>query len=178
MAILPIVKYGDPILRRKVKPVTNFENLDGLVQDMLDTMGSENGIGLAANQVGKDMNLLVLDLSGFEDEDDIDPRIFVNIDIIKEEGEIEIEEGCLSIPDIRASIVRAETITIKYQDLKGNINTELFTGLTARVILHERDHLIGKYFTDYLPASQKMVIQKRLKEISETGRPSVSVTLT
>ena len=114
MAILPIVKYGDPILRRKVKLVTDFTNLDNLVKDMLDTMGNESGIGLAANQVGMDMNLLVLDISGFEDEDDVDPRVFVNIDIIKEEGEIEIEEGCLSIPDIRASIVRAETITIEY----------------------------------------------------------------
>jgi len=178
MAILPIVKYGDPILRRKVKLVTDFTNLDNLVKDMLDTMGNESGIGLAANQVGMDMNLLVLDISGFEDEDDVDPRVFVNIDIIKEEGEIEIEEGCLSIPDIRASIVRAETITIEYQDLKGKIKTEIFTGLAARVILHEYDHLIGKYFTDYLPSSQKTVIQKRLKEISETGFPSVSVTLT
>ncbi len=177
MALLSIVKYGDPILRKKVKPVTDFTNLEKLVNDMLETMSHEDGIGLAANQVGKDMNLMVLDVSHLEDETDTEPRIFVNIKIVETDGEIMMEEGCLSIPDIRAEITRPEKITISYQDLNREMHTKQFTGLSSRVLQHEFDHLEGKFFTDYLATAKKLIIQKRLKEISETGFPSVSVTL-
>jgi len=178
MAILPVVKYGTAILRKKVKPVDDFAAVPGIVSDMIETMNQEKGIGLAANQVNLDMNLLILDISGIEEEKDTGPRVFVNLEIIEEKGEVEMEEGCLSIPEIRANIVRAESITVRYQELDQDTKEETFSGLAARVILHEHDHLIGKYFTDYLPASKKAVIQKRLKEISEKGFPSVSVTLT
>lgn len=177
MALLPILKYGDPILRKKVHPVTDFTNLNKFIDDMLETMLHEDGIGLAANQIGIDMNLLVLDVSHLEDEIDTDPRVFINIEIMDTEGEILMEEGCLSVPDIRAEILRPEKIKIRYQDLSGVHHTEQFSGLLSRILQHEYDHLEGKFFTDYLPISKKLIIKKRLKEISETGFPSVSVTL-
>ncbi len=177
MALLPVVKYGDPILRKKVKPVRDFSNLHGLIEDMLETMVEEEGIGLAANQVGRDMNLLVLDVSNIEGETETEPRVFVNMEIIATEGEVVMEEGCLSIPDIRAEIKRPETVTVKFQDVEGRFHEEVFSGLVSRVLQHEFDHLQGRFFTDYLPMAQKMIIRKRLKEISETGKPSVAVTL-
>jgi len=177
VALLPVVKYGHPILRQKVRLVTDFSNLDKLVKDMLETMVHEEGIGLAANQVGQNINLMLVDVSRLEDETDTKPRIFVNVNVVETHGRIVMKEGCLSIPDIRAEIYRPEFITVAYQDLKGKSHTKQFSGLISRVFQHEFDHLEGKFFTDYLPVAKKLIIQKRLKEISDTGFPSVSVTL-
>jgi peptide deformylase len=88
-----------------------------------------------------------------------------------------MEEGCLSVPEIRAEIIRAETITLRYQDIDQNTYSETFSGLSARVLLHEIDHLNGKFFTDYLSPSKRMLIQKRLKEIALTGTPSTGIIL-
>ena len=88
-----------------------------------------------------------------------------------------MEEGCLSVPDIRAEIERPETITLKYQDLENNFHEKIFSGLISRVIQHELDHLQGKFFIDYLPPAKKLLINKRLLEITKTGRPSTGIIL-
>ena len=175
--ILKIFKYGDPILRKKVKDVNDFTKLPDLVEQMFNTMYKEHGIGLAANQVGYSLNLLVLDASCLEGEEDSKPYIFINSEIIESEGFTIIEEGCLSVPDIRAEIERPETIIIKFQDLEQNFHKETFNGLISRIIQHELDHLKGKLFVDYLSPGKKMLIKKRLLEISKNGSPSTGIIL-
>ena len=185
MALLPVVKYGDPILRKKVDEVSDFSELDNLINDMFETMYNERGIGLAANQVGVSLAILVFDISHYEIDENTDneesfepnPRIFINPKIIDSVGECSMEEGCLSVPEIRANILRPETITLQYYDLNKNKCSEVFSGLAARVILHEIDHLNGKFFTDYLSTSKRMLIHKRLQEIAVNGSPSTGIIL-
>ena len=174
---LKILKYGDPILRKKVEDVSDFTNLPYLVEQMFNTMHEESGIGLAANQVGYSLNLLVLDTSNLEGEEDRKPYILINTEIIRLNGSSIMEEGCLSVPDIRAEIERPETIIIKFQDLEQNFHEESFTGLLSRVIQHELDHLNGKLFVDYLSPAKKILIKKRLLEISKNGNPSTGIIL-
>ena len=176
-SILPIVKYGDPILRKPVEDIIDFRSLSNMSKQMFNTMYEENGIGLAANQVGWSINLLVLDANNIEEEVDSKPYVFINSKIIQTEGSTVMEEGCLSVPDIRAEIERPETITLHYQDLDKNYHESTFTGLVSRVIQHEIDHLKGKFFTDYLPPAKKLLINKRLIEISKHGRPSTGIIL-
>ena len=185
MSLLPLVKYGNPILRIKVDEVTDFTNIQTIIDDMFDTMYHEKGIGLAANQVGIKLAILVFDIGGYEFEEGEaveedffdDPMVFINPIIIDSKGECLMEEGCLSVPDIRAEIIRAESITLQYQGIDQNTYSENFSGLSARVLLHEIDHLNGKFFTDYLSPSKRILIQKRLKEIALTGAPSTGIIL-
>jgi len=174
---LKILKYGDPILRKKVENVSDFTNLPDLVEQMFNTMYEGSGIGLAANQVGYSLNLLILDTSCLEGEEDSKPYILINTEIIGSGGSTIMEEGCLSVPDIRAEIKRPETIKIKFQDLEQNFHEETFTGLISRVIQHELDHLNGKLFVDYLSPAKQMLIKKRLLEISKNGSPSTGIIL-
>ena len=176
-SILPVIKYGDPILRKPVKDISDFTSLPNLAKQMFNTMYEESGIGLAANQVGWSLNLLVFDTSNIDQEEDSKPYILINSKIIKIKGSIVLEEGCLSVPDIRAEIERPETITLRYQDLDKNFHENTFTGIISRVIQHELDHLQGKYFIDYLPPAKKLLIKKRLLEISKNGRPSTGIIL-
>ena len=113
MSVLEVVHYGDPILRKKCNSVKDFSKLESLLNDMFDTMYEENGIGLAANQVGFDMNLFIIDISGIEEDEKT--RVFINGEIINSEGESWFEEGCLSIPDIRLNVKRPDIIRFKYQ---------------------------------------------------------------
>ncbi len=178
MSILKIVKYGDPILRNQVVKTTVKDVNDELFNNMFETMYNEKGIGLAANQIGKSINLLITDTSGFdEDSDNYPPSIFINAEIVHTEGNSVMEEGCLSIPEIRAEINRPEVITLKYQNKQFNEMTESFTGIMSRVIQHEIDHLNGKYFIDYLPPGKRLLLQKRLMEISKTGAPTTGIVL-
>ena len=174
---LSLVFYGDPILRKQVEDIIDFTPLSGMIEKMLNIMYEENGIGLAANQVGLSLNLLVLDTSNVEGEFDSEPYIFINSQIIKKEGAIIMEEGCLSVPNIRAEIERPETITLKYQDLDENFHENTFTGLVSRIIQHELDHLQGKLFIDYLPPAKKILINKQLLEIANRGIPSTGIIL-
>lgn len=179
MAVLPVVKYGDPILRKKVDimDLNKFDNYIELIDDMFDTMYEEEGIGLAANQVGVDLDLMVIDVTHLEEYENLEPMVFINTKILEEEGSIEIEEGCLSIPEIRASIERPETIVAKFYDEEGNSKTEKFSGILCRVILHEIDHLNGKFFTDYLSPAKRKLVHSKLIEISKDGFPSSGVIL-
>jgi peptide deformylase len=174
---LKILNYGDPILRKKVEDVSDFTNLPYLVEQMFNTMHEERGIGLAANQIGYSLNLVVLDTSNLEGEEDCKPYILINTEIIGSNGSSIMEEGCLSVPDIRAEIERPETIIIKFQDLEQNFYEESFTGLLSRIIQHELDHLNGKFFVDYLSPAKKILIKKRLLEISKNGSPSTGIIL-
>ena len=175
--ILPILKYGDPILRKKAELVTDFSSLPQMAEQMFDAMYEEKGIGLAANQVGWCINLLVMDATNMEGEEYSHPYVFINSKIIKTEGSVIVEEGCLSVPEIRAEIKRPETIILRYQDFDENYQEETFTGLVSRVIQHELDHLKGKLFVDYLSPAKRMLINKRLLEISKTGRPTTGIIL-
>ena len=174
---LKILKYGDPILRKKTENIRDFSNLPYLVEQMFNTMYDERGIGLAANQVGYSLNLMILDTSNLEDEENSEPYILINTEIIGSNGSSIMEEGCLSVPDIRAKIERPETIIINFQDLEQNFHKKTFTGLISRVIQHELDHLKGKLFVDYLSPGKKMLIKKRLLEISKNGSPSTGIIL-
>ncbi len=178
MAILKVQKYGSSILRNKVELVEDFKFAEDLISDMFDTMYSSSGIGLAANQVGKSLNIITIDIGSYEDENaEPNPRYFINSKIVESSGSILIEEGCLSVPEIRAEIKRPEIITLEYQDLGKNIHRETFDGITARVVLHEIDHLNGKMFIDYLSPSKRLRLKKKLQEIAKTGSPSTGIVL-
>ena len=167
MSVLEVVHYGDPILRKKCNSVKDFLKLESLLNDMFDTMYEENGIGLAANQVGFDMNLFIIDISGIEEDEKT--RVFINGKIINSEGESWFEEGCLSIPDIRLNVKRPDIIKFKYQDEKGQEHEEDFDGLLARAIQHEVDHLNGVFIVDRVSKSEKMSVAKELKDIEKNS---------
>ena len=166
MSAKNVVHYGNPILKNKCKPVTNFSDLDILINDMFDTMYEENGIGLAANQVGVDLNLFIIDISDIEEEGE-SIHIFINGEIIDSSGESWFEEGCLSIPDVRLDVKRPEIITFKYQDLEGKIHTDKVEGLLARAIQHEVDHLNGVFIIDRVSKTTKITVDKELKAIKK-----------
>lgn len=177
--ILPIVAYGDPVLRKVGKEIdTNYPQLEKLIADMKETMYNAQGVGLAAPQIGKDIRLFLIDASPFADDEDLDEadrkvlenfnRVFINAQIIKEEGdEWAFNEGCLSIPDVREDVFRQETITIEYQDENFEKHTEVLSGLAARVFQHEYDHIEGILFTDKLSSLKKRLIKKKLENISK-----------
>lgn len=176
--IFPIVAYGDPVLRKVARPIEKDEiNLPELVENMYQTMYDSSGIGLAAPQVGKSIRLFVVDgtpLNEDEDEEDKDPslegfkKVFINPQILEEEGdEWAFEEGCLSIPGIRADVYRPEKIKIKYRDLDWKEHVEEYDNMAARIIQHEYDHLEGKLFTDYLPMLKRQMLKKKLADITK-----------
>lgn len=177
--ILPIVGYGDPVLRKKGEEITpDYPNLTALIENMFETMYRAYGVGLAAQQIGLPIRLFVIDATPFAEDEDLSPeeqatlkdfkRVFINAKIIKEEGEEwAFNEGCLSIPDVREDVFRKSTITIQYQDENFNEKTEVYSGLAARVIQHEYDHIDGVLFTDHLSALKKTLIKGRLQKIME-----------
>ena len=173
MAVLDVVQYGAPILRKECKPVTDYSVLPKIIEDMFDTMYEEEGVGLAANQVGIDLNLMIIDVS-HTDEDD-EAHIFVNGQILDSFGESELEEGCLSIPEIRLPIKRPESIQFKYQLLDGSDHIEEFSGLLARAIQHEIDHLKGVFIIDRVSPLMALQYKKKLKEIKMNSNKSRKV---
>jgi peptide deformylase len=177
--ILPIIGYGDPVLRKVAENVTaEFPDLKETIVNMYETMYNANGVGLAAPQVGKALRIFVIDTTPFSDDEDLDSaeqnqlngfkRTFINAKMIKEEGEEwSFNEGCLSIPDVREDVYRNPTITIEYCEEDFVMKTEVFDGLIARVIQHEYDHIEGILFTDKISSLKKRLIQKKLKNIIE-----------
>ena len=163
MSVLQVVHYGDPILRKKCKEVTDFSNLSTLIENMFDTMYEEEGIGLAANQVGVDMNMFIIDIA-HTDQNEF-PRIFINGKIIKFEGESVFSEGCLSIPQVALEVIRPESILFKYQDINQKWHEEKFDGLLARAIQHELDHLNGVLIIDIVDEIQKANVQREVNKI-------------
>ncbi|TDQ25500.1 peptide deformylase [Tenacibaculum caenipelagi] len=177
--ILPIVAYGDPVLRKVGKEIDkDYPQLEKLIADMRETMYNANGLGLAAPQIGKDIRLFIIDASPFAEDEDLSEeeknyfkdfnRVFINAKIIKEEGdEWAFNEGCLSIPTINEDVFRQETVTIEYQDENFEKHTETLSGLPARVFQHEYDHIEGILFTDKLSSLKKRLIKKKLENISK-----------
>ena len=167
MAVLEVINYGNPILRKKCNMVTDFSKLSGFIDDMFDTMYEEEGIGLAANQVGFDLDLFVIDIS-HTDENEF-PRIFVNGEIISSDGESIYSEGCLSIPQIALEVKRPEKIGFKYQDIKEEWHEEEFDGLLARAIQHEIDHLNGILIIDLVSEMQRARVNQEIKTIKKNS---------
>ena len=177
--ILPIVGYGDPVLRKVGEAITpEHPNLKEIVANMYETMYNAYGVGLAAPQVGLSIRLFVIDTEPFSDDQDLPneeqkqlkgfKRTFINAKILKEEGELwGFNEGCLSIPDVREDVYRHEKITVEYCDENFNKKTEVFDGLVARVIQHEYDHIEGVLFTDLISSLKKRLIKKKLQNIMD-----------
>ena len=165
MAVLEVVKYGNPILRKKCSMVTDFSKLSDFIDNMFYTMYEEEGIGLAANQVGVGMNLFVIDIS-HTDENEF-PRIFVNGEIISSDDKSIFSEGCLSIPQVALEVKRPENIVFKYQDIREKWHEEEFDGLLARAIQHEIDHLNGVLIIDLVSEMQRVRVNQEIKKIKK-----------
>ena len=177
--ILPIVGYGDPVLRKLGEEISpDYPNLKETISNMFETMYNACGVGLAAPQVGLPIRLFVIDTTPFSDDEDLSKdeqlqlngfkRTFINAKMIKEEGdEWVFNEGCLSIPDVREDVYRNEKITIEFSDENFNTKTEIFDGLIARVIQHEYDHIEGILFTDKISSLKKQLIKKKLQNIMD-----------
>ncbi len=167
MSILPITVYGDSILREKANPIKMVDDeLIENIRDMVETMRYANGIGLAANQVGLNKKIFVIDLKGAEDYADFKPLVVINPEIIAYSDEIvTMEEGCLSLPNLRADVERSEIIKIKYLDTDEEEQELEADALLARVILHEYDHLIGKMIPDRVDARTKDKLKGELISI-------------
>jgi len=177
--ILPITAYGDPVLRKVAKEISSdYPDLDGLIENMYETMYNAYGVGLAAPQVGLSIRLFVIDASPFAEDEDLTEqeqeflaglkKVFINPKIIQETGEPwSFSEGCLSIPDIREDISRNERIKIEYLDQQFNKVVEEYDGLAARVIQHEYDHIEGILFTDKISSLKKRLLKSKLGNISK-----------
>jgi len=182
--ILPIVAYGHPILRKIAHDIgEDYPNLSKLLEDMWETMYASNGVGLAAPQVNKSIRVFVIDSSQIFDnmkeknkdkEEETyldDPGIkqaFINAHIVEEHGEDwPYNEGCLSIPKIREDIQRAQEVTIEFQDENFKKHRETYNGITARIILHEYDHIDGKLFIDHISLLKRKLLKRKLDDISK-----------
>ncbi len=177
--ILPIIAYGDPILRRIGKEIDkNYPNLSELLDNMKETMHNAKGVGLAAPQIGRDIRLFLIDASPFKDNEDLEDEeraflkdfkgIFINPKIVEEDGdEWAFSEGCLSIPNINEDIFREESITVEYLDENFQAHKKILGGLAARIFQHEYDHIEGILFTDKLSTLKKRLLKKKLDNISK-----------
>jgi peptide deformylase len=177
--ILPIVAYGDAVLKKKAKAIDkDYPKLDELIQNMHETMYGAFGVGLAAPQVGLPIRLFLVDTAPFAEDEDLSEaereqmksfkKTFINAQILGEEGdEWAFNEGCLSIPDVREDVFRQPKIKIQYQDENFETHIEEYDGLIARVIQHEYDHIEGVLFTDKLSSFKKRLIKGRLTNISK-----------
>ena len=176
---LPIVAYGDPVLRKVGKDIQkDYPELKTLLENMWETMYNASGVGLAAPQIGRPIRLFLVDTSPFSDDDDLSKeeqdllktfkKVFINAHILEETGkEWAFNEGCLSIPDVREDVSRKDTVTINYLDENFKEHTETYDGLLARVIQHEYDHIEGVLFTDKLSSLKKRLLKSRLSNISK-----------
>jgi peptide deformylase len=186
---LPIVAYGAAVLRKVGEPINaDYPNLSKLIEDMWETMYDSNGVGLAAPQINRAIRLFVMDsqqiFENAEPEDETYPdapgikRVFINAEIVELSGkEWVYNEGCLSIPKIREDVVRHEKVTLKYMDENFVEKVETFDGMTARVILHEYDHIEGKLFIDYIKPLKKKMLQGKLNDIHK-GKVRVDYKMT
>jgi len=182
--ILPIVAYGDPVLRKEADEISkDYPKLDEVLENMWETMYNAAGVGLAAPQVGLPIRIFMVDTAPFSDDPDfteeeqkelaIFKQTFINAEIVEETGdEWSFNEGCLSIPNVREDVFRPENVTIEYYDEKFKKHTKTYSGLIARVIQHEYDHIEGILFTDKISSLKKRLIKNKLSNISK-GKTSV-----
>ena len=168
--VLPVIGYGHPVLRQEANDIApDYPQLAELIENMWDTMYAAKGVGLAAPQIGLPIRLFLVDTEQVFDEEEQDKgicKIFINAEILEDAGDFwAYEEGCLSIPEIRAKVDRPEKILIRYQDENFNTFTEEYDGVNARVIQHEYDHIEGILFTDLLKPLKKKLIKRKLNKI-------------
>jgi peptide deformylase len=173
MSELRVIKYGNPLLRLKAKKIERIdESVRQLAADMIETMQKEAGIGLAAPQLAQSIRLVVIDLSLIEENEM--PMVFVNPEVLEAKGEATLEEGCLSLPDIREEIRRPEIIKISYQNLDGMVIEKTVDGLLARALQHELDHLNGVLLIDRISLLKKKMLNKKLKQLAAEEREIMS----
>jgi len=179
--VLPIIAYGTPVLKKECEEFEEGEDLSKLISDMFDTMYNASGVGLAAPQIGLAKRIFLVDAAPFgeeEPENEIEAKnfeilknfkkVFINPIIEEETGEKwEFSEGCLSIPGIREKVSRSSIIKISYFDENWNFIAESYTGVAARIIQHEYDHIEGILFTDYLTPLKKRLLKRKLNDISK-----------
>lgn len=177
--VLPIVLYGDSVLRKKASDVTQLsDDINMLIGNMFETMYQAKGVGLAAPQIGKSLRVFVIDARPFaEDEPEGSEtktqlmnfkKVFINAECIENTGDLwNFNEGCLSIPKIREDVQRPSQIRIRYRDEHWNLNEETFTGIQARIIQHEYDHIEGTLFTDRISPFKRKLLEGKLKAISK-----------
>jgi peptide deformylase len=187
--ILPILLYGDPVLRKMCTPITkDYPDLKKLIADMFETMYQAKGVGLAAPQIGKSIRLFIVDASPFAETNEADEeedeeseltkeeaaelkdfkRVFINPVMLEEDGEEwKFNEGCLSIPKIREDVSRRAFIVLRYMDENFQEWEEEFDGLAARIIQHEYDHIEGKLFTDKINPLRRKLLKRRLEDITK-----------
>ena len=190
--ILPIVAYGAPVLKKEAAEISEeYPNLDQLIENMWETMYASNGVGLAAPQIGLSIRLFVIDTAPFSEDDELDEleaetlksfkKVFINSVVIEEDGSLwEFNEGCLSIPDVREDVSRHERIKIHYFDQQFKEQELVLTGLVARVVQHEYDHILGRNFTE---KASKLKLEraekaktKMIKEIQKRQNTSRIIT--
>src|SRR5437660_1258251 len=167
--IYPIVKYGDPVLEKPAAPVTVFDDeLRKLIDDMFESMYAAHGVGLAAPQIGISKRIAVVDVSFKEDSGA--KLVLVNPEIVRAEGRVRQNEGCLSLPEFREPVTRAQHVTVRAQDAKGKWFEHKGEGLLARAFLHETDHLNGKLFITHVSALKRDLIRRKVRKLQRAGQ--------
>ena len=171
MATLDIVKYGNSVLNKKCNPVSQFSDLELVIENMFDSMYEAEGIGLAANQVGLDMNLFIIDVTHTDEAED--SHIFINSKILSSRGEKTFfQEGCLSLPGIALDVERPEKVVLKYQTVDQEWHEDEFEGLLSRAIQHEMDHLNGIFIVDRVSEIEKLKYKNELKKLVADSKHS------
>jgi peptide deformylase len=166
--IYPIVKYGDPVLEKRAETVTVFDaELQKLIDDMFESMYEAHGVGLAAPQIGISRRIAVIDVT-FK-EDPAAKLVCINPEIIHTEGQHTQSEGCLSIPDFRENVTRAQKVTIRAQDINGEVYEKTGEDLLARAFLHETDHLNGKLYISHISALKRDLMKRKIKKMMKAG---------
>ncbi len=169
MAIRKIIKYGDPVLSTPAEPVRLIDQqILELVRDMVETMHSAPGIGLAAPQVNVGRRVITVDVSVGEREEDL--IVLINPELLSQEGEVVLEEGCLSVPDIQERVARPAKVVVRGHDIEGKEKIYQAQGQLARVFCHEIDHINGRLFIERLSPLKRTLIKKKLKKRSETSK--------
>lgn len=166
--IYPIVKYGDPVLETPAETITSFDDeLKKLVEDMFESMYAAKGVGLAAPQIGVSKRIAVVDVTFKEDPDA--KLVLVNPEIINKEGRQRGTEGCLSLPEFREDVTRAQKVTVRAQDANGKFFEHTGEDLLARAFLHETDHLNGKLYISHISALKRDLIKRKIRKLAKAG---------
>ena len=166
--IYPIVKFGDPVLERTAAPVTVFDgDLRKLIEDMFESMYAAHGVGLAAPQIGISKRIAVMDVTFKEDPSQ--KIVLINPEILHKEGRQTSNEGCLSLPEFREKVVRANRVTVRTQDVHGKTFEHIGEELLARAFLHETDHLNGKLFISHISALKRDLIKRKIRKLAKAG---------
>nr|MBN2278198.1 peptide deformylase [candidate division Zixibacteria bacterium] len=171
MAVRPIVVYGNPVLETEAREIREISpEVKNLVSDMIDSLKNQHGLGLAAPQVGVSLRIFIVDLSAIDITETV--KVFINPEIIETSGEVVMEEGCLSFPGIFQRISRPEYVKVRATDLDGKVFTLEASGMLARAIQHENDHLNGVLFVEYFSTLARTLVQGKLKKLKKMAAAS------